>query len=126
MKRPTAEVSVLLVDDQAMADLNHTYRAEAAPTDVLAFPMQEGRFSGLSDTCLGDVVISVETAERQAGDGLRAELALLLTHGILHLVGYDHGTSRERAQMWKKQRILLAQAGLGVPRSWRDKEHVGP
>ena len=115
----------MLVDDAGIARLNQTYRAEAAPTDVLAFPMQEGRFAGLSASCLGDVVISVETAERQGGDGLRAELALLLTHGILHLLGYDHGTARERALMWKKQRALLTQAGLADPRAWRDKERVG-
>jgi len=115
----------VLVDDAGIARLNQTYRAEAAPTDVLAFPMQEGRFAGLSAACLGDVVISVETAKRQAGDGLRAELALLLAHGILHLLGYDHGTARDRTLMWRKQRALLAQAGLAVPRAWRDKERVG-
>ena len=106
-----------------MARLNRTYREVAGPTDVLAFPMQEGRFARLAPACLGDVVISAETAARQAGDGLQAELALLLTHGILHLAGYDHGTARDRARMWKKQRALLADAGFAVPRAWGNKEH---
>ncbi len=70
---------------------------------------------------LGGVVISAETAARQAGDGVRSELALLLVHGILHLVGYDHGTARDRAAMWQKQRTLLSDAGVAVPRAWRNK-----
>ncbi len=109
-----------------MARLNQTYRAASGPTDVLAFPMQEGRFARLAQACLGDVVISAETAARQASDGLRAELALLLTHGILHLVGYDHGTSRQRGRMWKKQEALLASLGVPVPAGWAEKGRVHP
>jgi probable rRNA maturation factor len=124
LNRPTADLSVVVVDDAEMARLNQTYRAVAGPTDVLAFPMQEGRFARLAPECLGDVVISAETAARQASDGVRAELALLLAHGILHLIGYDHGTTRERTQMWKKQRALLADAGLAVPPAWGGKGRV--
>jgi probable rRNA maturation factor len=113
LSRPTAEVSVLLVDDPAMAELNRAYRGVAGPTDVLAFPMTEGRFGDLTAELLGDVVISVETAARQAGPaGLRGELSLLLAHGILHLLGYDHGTSAERRIMWGKQAEILAALGL--------------
>jgi probable rRNA maturation factor len=103
------------VDDAAMAALNRAYRGIASPTDVLAFPMTEGRFRVVSPDLLGDVVISVETARRQAPStrgGLRAELALLLVHGILHLVGYEHGTARERRRMWQKQRAILATCGI--------------
>lgn len=113
LERPTAECSVLLVDDAAIAALNETYRGVAGPTDVLAFPMAEGAFGDVSAELLGDVVISVETASRQAREAdLDAELALLLIHGILHLVGFDHGTAAERRAMWRKQAELLAAAGL--------------
>jgi probable rRNA maturation factor len=105
------------VDDAAMASLNRTYRGVAGPTDVLAFPMTEGRFASSWPDLLGDVVISAETARRQARPargGVRAELALLLVHGILHLVGYDHGTATERRRMWQKQREILAACGIRV------------
>jgi probable rRNA maturation factor len=121
LERSGAECSVLLVDDAVMADLNRTYRGVAGPTDVLAFPMAEGPLRSLSPSLLGDVVISAETAERQARSrraGFRAELALLLIHGILHLVGYDHGITHERRRMWQEQRRLLEacgiQAGVGA------------
>lgn len=113
---------MVLVDDAAMAELNRAYRGASGPTDVLAFPMAEGRFRGLSRTLLGDVVISVETARRQAppgGGGLRAELALLLVHGLLHLAGYDHGTAAERRRMWRKQRAILTACGIQAPAAGR-------
>jgi probable rRNA maturation factor len=98
-----------------MAELNHAYRGVTGPTDVLAFPMAEGRFRATSPDLLGDVVISAETAARQARlrrAELREELALLLVHGILHLLGYDHGTAAERRRMAKKQRVILETCGL--------------
>ncbi len=112
--------SVLLVDDAAIRDLNRTYRGVDTPTDVLAFPMREGRFGRLLPDLLGDVVISVETARRHAGAGvLRAELALLLVHGILHLVGYDHHEPAARQRMWRKQRAILAACRVEMPAdSW--------
>lgn len=117
--RPTAECSVVLVDDAGIAALNRTYRGVIGPTDVLAFPMTEGAFGKLTPDCLGDVVISVETALRQArGGDVRAECALLLVHGILHLLGYDHGTLRQRQRMWKRQAVLLAACGVTVPDGW--------
>ena len=115
LARPRAECSVLVVDDSAIAELNRAYRRVAGPTDVLAFPMTEGRFGKAWPDLLGDVVISAETARRQARvrkADLRAELALLLVHGILHLVGYDHGTAEERRRMWHKQRTILAACGI--------------
>ncbi len=114
---------MVLVDDAAMSALNRAYRGVTGPTDVLAFPMTEGPFGSAwpssraqaeGPDLLGDVVISAETARRQARPvrgGLRAELALLLVHGILHLVGYDHGTPQERRRMWQKQRVILAGCG---------------
>ena len=123
--RETAECSVVVVDDATMEVLNHTYRGVSGPTDVLAFPMTEGRFGRLSPDLLGDVVISAETAERQAretGRGLRDELAHLLVHGILHLIGYDHGTTRERQRMWRKQRAVLTACGIEAAASGRRVE----
>jgi probable rRNA maturation factor len=117
--RPTAECSVVLVDDIDIAALNRTYRGVAGPTDVLAFPMTEGPLAEVTPECLGDVVISAETAARQArGGDLRTELALLLVHGMLHLVGYDHGTIRERRRMWKRQTDVLAACGFAAPDGW--------
>ena len=110
---------MVLVDDTRIGSLNKTYRGVSGPTDVLAFPMNEGRFVELAPDCLGDVVISVETAARQArGGDVKAELALLLVHGILHLVGYDHGTLRQRQRMWQRQAALLAACGITVPDGW--------
>ena len=118
LARPTAECSVSLVDDSAMAALNRTYRGKMGSTDVLAFPMTEGRFGAVSPDLLGDVVISAETAARQARDrgrDVQGELALLLVHGILHLVGYDHGTAEARRRMWQKQRVILEACGVRRP-----------
>ena len=110
---------MVLVDDEGIAELNRTYRGVAGPTDVLAFPMAEGPFRGLSPECLGDVAISAETALRHARHGdLESELALLVVHGILHLIGYDHGTARERQRMWRRQAALLAVCGIRVPDGW--------
>ena len=112
---------MVLVDDAGIAALNRTYRGVLGPTDVLAFPMAEGPFKRLSPDCLGDVAISAETAHRQARHGdFDAELALLMVHGILHLVGYDHGTASDRRRMWKKQAALLAASGIRVPDGWAE------
>ena len=81
----------------------------AKSTDVLSFPMREGPFTSLSPNLLGDVVISAETADRQAaaaGRSLRDELAALLIHGILHLLGYDHQTPSEAKRMKRLERQL--------------------
>jgi len=90
-----------------MARLNRYYRGKTGPTDVLSFPMREGSFASLSPDLLGDVVISTETAERQArasGRSLRDELVALLIHGILHLLGYDHQTPSEARRMKRLER----------------------
>ena len=103
------ELSIALVDDEEMRLLNARYRRKDRPTDVLAFAQREGE--GGSARLLGDVVISVDTALRQArerGVELRDELRLLLAHGILHLLGYDHERSPSEARrMFAKQRRLL-------------------
>lgn len=89
------ELSVSLVSADEMAELQVKYAGESGPTDVLSFTMDE---EGL----LGDVVICPEVAAKQSPD-LSAELRLLLVHGILHLLGYDHQEEEERNAMWKRQ-----------------------
>ncbi|MGI6619868.1 MAG: rRNA maturation RNase YbeY [Bacillota bacterium] len=139
------QVSVLFTCDDFIASLNKRYRDEEGPTDVLAFPMNEGEDSEDIDPdidpyvepdvepdiepgvapdvepgvepvgpsmplMLGDIVISLDTASRQAesqGKPLRQELALLLVHGTLHLLGYDHDDPQKEAIMWAKQDAIL-------------------
>ncbi|MFQ5668052.1 MAG: rRNA maturation RNase YbeY [Candidatus Binatia bacterium] len=105
-----AELTVSLVGDAEIQQLNRAYRGEDKPTDVLAFAMREGPRAPGDQTMLGDVVISLETAARQARrcrvstmDALRT----LLIHGILHLLGYDHVRSRAAARrMMAREREL--------------------
>lgn len=107
-----AELSVALVDDARIHDLNKTYRKKDKPTDVLAFAMQEGE-GGAHQGLLGDVILSVDTARRQAKAAKRPlldELTMLLAHGILHLIGYDHRNDREERVMVAKTRELEAAA----------------
>ena len=79
----TAEFSTVLVSDRGIRHYNRRYRGVPEPTDVLAFPMGE-------ESYLGDILISVETADRQRRGVLRRELEVLALHGLLHLLGYDH------------------------------------
>lgn len=97
-----AELSVLLCDDATIHELNRDYRGKDRPTDVLAFAMREGEGGGLHPDVLGDVVISIDTARRQArehGVTIVAEATFLLAHGLLHLLGYDHQTEAENRVM---------------------------
>jgi probable rRNA maturation factor len=106
-----ASISVLLVGDKRMRDLNLEYRGIDRTTDVLSFSQIEGisMHSGTAD--LGDIVISPAQAARQAADrgvSYEHELALLLVHGLLHLIGYDHERNRYQARkMKKKEKELL-------------------
>jgi len=88
-----AEVSLLFCDDATIHELNRDHRGKDRPTDVLAFAMREGEHGELAGDLLGDVVVSIDTARRQAnerGHTTSAEIRFLLAHGLLHLVGYDH------------------------------------
>ena len=108
-----AEVSILLLDDRAIAGLNEQYLKKAGPTDVISFPLHDGAFPAIQPQLLGDIAISVETAERDAagrGISFEEEMTDLLIHGMLHLVGYDHETSAaDSRRMRAKQRKILAQ-----------------
>lgn len=104
------EAALRLTDDESIETLNRDYRGKNRPTDVLAFAMREGPSSALHRHLLGDIVISVDTAERQAKRGLYRELLFLAAHGLCHLLGYDHNTDEEEAEMNARMKSLLAEA----------------
>jgi len=125
---PLAELSVMLVETSAMTELHVRYMGEDGPTDVLAFPQDEAFESSYADsaesdptTLLGDVVLCPEVARRQAataGHSAQRELHLLCTHGILHLLGYDHAEPAEEREMFRLQEDLLTRweaAGAAGP-----------
>lgn len=108
---PEAELSLLLVDDEEMTGYNREFRGKDRPTNVLAFAMRDGDFPELTPHLLGDVVISAETARREAeaaGTGLEFRLDELLVHGVLHLFGMDHERGEEAAEaMFRHARELV-------------------
>ncbi|AEB46738.1 MULTISPECIES: rRNA maturation RNase YbeY [Micromonospora] len=120
---PLAELSVLLVDVGYMTELNHRWMGGDGPTDVLAFPMDEGSIDhgpgenaavGGEPALLGDIVLCPEVAAKQAataGHSADDELHLLTVHGVLHLLGYDHAEPEEEREMFGLQARLLS--------SWR-------
>ena len=110
----SAELGIMFVGDQRMRGLNRQYRGKDRTTDVLAFAMREAarpEVSRLMPDMLGDVVISIPTAWRQAKEARRTldeELACLLVHGILHLCGYDHERGEKEARrMHRRERMIL-------------------
>jgi probable rRNA maturation factor len=113
---PEAELSIVIVDDAEIAELNQRYLQRSGATNVLAFPMQEGEFAAISPHLLGDVVISVETCQREAeaaGITFDQRFTELLIHGILHLFGYDHEQSPAEAErMARKSDTLLRHLGI--------------
>jgi probable rRNA maturation factor len=124
LELPRAELSVLLCDDATIHALNRQHRRKDKPTDVLAFALREGKArppAGAAEP-LGDVVISLDTARRQAEERQRTlwdEVTLLLAHGLLHLVGYDHRTRAEERVMNARADVLVAAArakGANTPR----------
>jgi probable rRNA maturation factor len=113
LREADAELTVALVNDTEMQRLNRDYRGMDRPTDVLAFAMREGRRIAGDDAVLGDVVISLETAARQARHhcvSVDHEVRTLLIHGVLHLLGYDHERSPADARRMKAQERRLLQA----------------
>ena len=109
------ELSVLLCDDQIMRRLNREYRAQDRPTDVLAFAMREGPtfFVSVRSDVLGDVAISWPTAARQArehGWSAEREVCMLLAHGLLHVLGFDHATRRADRRMRARTDLLMSAA----------------
>jgi probable rRNA maturation factor len=106
------ELSIALVDDAAIHELNREYRHKDKPTDVLAFPLQDPVPEDV-EGLLGDVIISIDTARKQARKHkktLLAEMTMLLAHGLLHLLGHDHQTDEQERAMTARTRELEAAA----------------
>jgi len=107
------EISILITDDKFIRSLNNKYRGIDKSTDVLSFSLWEGSVKtpeSESDKLLGDIIISVETAQRQAdklNHSREKELAVLLIHGLLHLTGYDHEKDKDYKIMQEKEREML-------------------
>ena len=106
-----AELSILLVNDNLMQEMNRLYRNKDKTTDALAFSMRDGQYPDINPAILGDIVISLPTAGRQAkekGHGIYDEIAVLLIHGMLHLAGYDHEKGKkEEARMRRMEKKIL-------------------
>jgi rRNA maturation RNase YbeY len=118
-----SELSILLTDDYQIALLNRIYRKKNRPTDVLAFAQREGE-GGDGAILLGDVVVSIPTARRQAearGADLTSELTNLLAHGLLHLLGWDHDTPSKHRRMSRETDRLCraAEAAAHPPKAAR-------
>ena len=110
---PEAELSVTVVGDRSIRTLNRDYLGRDKATNVISFAMQEGEFGALNPQLLGDVVISADTAAREAEEADETfwdRLCFLLLHGILHITGYDHERSgeAEAARMEEKEREIFA------------------
>lgn len=114
-----AEVSLMFTDDETIHEMNREYRGIDRPTDVLSFALEEGEeeeiYGGPEENLLGDIIISVETATRQAeeyGHSVEREMAFLALHGMLHLLGYDHMEEEERKEMRAQEEAILASLGI--------------
>ncbi len=112
-----SELSVVFVDDGEIQNLNRDYRGCDYPTDVLSFSLREGESCGPL-SCLGDIVISVDTAEKQAlalGHSTDDEIDELLLHGLLHLLGYDHDA--DESDLWynKQQELIGKLKSRNIP-----------
>ena len=111
-----SEISISIVDNNEIQEINRQYREIDAPTDVLSFPLltfEEGEQADVNENdeiLLGDIIISIDKAREQAqeyGHGLRRELAFLTAHSMLHLLGYDHIDEQEQKDMFERQERIL-------------------
>ena len=114
MGYPEAELSILILDNAGIQQINRDYLQRDKATNVISFAMQEGEGAGLNPLVLGDVVISAERAAEDAldaGIAFEHELWFLLLHGVLHLLGYDHerGSDVEAERMEAREREIFAQ-----------------
>lgn len=118
---PKCEISLSIVNNDEIQEINKQYRNIDAPTDVLSFPLltfEEGEQADVNENdeiMLGDIIISIEKAISQAeeyGHGLKRELAFLTAHSMLHLMGYDHMEDDEREEMFEKQEAILNNLGI--------------
>ena len=122
-----AELSLVLTDDKEIHHLNKVYRRKDRPTDVLAFSLREGEAGDVAGELLGDVIVSIPTARKQArtrGKDVLEEVTMLTAHGLLHLLGWDHATDEEEAAMTKETaRLCSAAAPAPVRRRARAAGH---
>jgi rRNA maturation RNase YbeY len=112
-RKEPRDVSLLVCDDETIRSLNRRYRKLDTPTDVLSFSMDEGMWQGVRNSIVGDIIISTDTAGRQAralGKNIDAEFCLLFTHGLLHLLGYDHDDDESSAIMERITSRIVAEA----------------
>jgi probable rRNA maturation factor len=110
-----AEISLIVCDNDFIHTLNRDYRHVDKPTDVLSFPAGEEIDPEENVPYLGDIIISLPRATQQAIEAqhpVNEEIAMLAIHGVLHLRGYDHGTTEEKKEMWGLQEKYLAQMGI--------------
>ena len=108
------DMTIVLTDDSQLHELNREYLGVDAPTDVLSFPASETD-PETGATYLGDILVSIPRAMQQAqvaGHTVEAEVQLLVVHGTLHLLGYDHAEAEEKARMWKAQAEVMSRLGL--------------
>ena len=122
LDRGAAELSVMLVGDARMRELNRDWRGKDSTTDVLSFSQLGGEEMHSSAVLLGDVVVSVDVLERQAADGgwtVEEELTRLLLHGVLHLLGFDHELDEDaRAMRGEEGRLVGLLAERGIACAW--------
>ena len=120
-ERAQGDITILITDDETVAELNQRYLGREGPTDVLSFPAidpnaaHDFALPPGQPPYLGDILIALPYTRRQAerlGRPLEDELALLVVHGVLHLLGYDHATPEEKAAMWARQNAILTALGL--------------
>ena len=125
LRHPAYSLGLLITDDRSMAVLNREWRQQEGPTDVLAFAAQEAplppealaELGEVEPLELGDIVVSLETAARQAQDhdhDLERELRFLACHGLLHLLGWDHPDAASLERMLARQELLLVKAGVPI------------
>jgi len=110
LKYNRAELSIQLVGDREIKSLNRQYRGINRITDVLAFPQREGRFKKVNPELLGDIVISLPRAKIQAkrlGHSFKKEVAILIIHGVLHLLGFTDDSDKKRKEMFRRQKQLM-------------------
>ncbi|MGD0005156.1 MAG: rRNA maturation RNase YbeY [Anaerolineaceae bacterium] len=109
-------LSVVIEDEQQLQSLNHEFLGIDSPTDVLSF-FEDELDPETGQRYLGEVIISYPQAEKQgvtAGHSTRSELDLLVVHGVLHLLGYDHSTDKEKEKMWQIQKKILLKLGTTI------------
>lgn len=120
-----SDLSIAFVDDERMRELNRDWRGKDRPTDVLSFSQVEGEEMPGEALLLGDVVVSVDTLERQAAEGgwtVDEELVRLLLHGLLHLLGHDHEDEDEAAEMRAEEgRLVAVLADAGIACAWEEE-----